>query len=296
MKGTRSTVSEESGLPNTQRRDDALKSLDKTIKGRERKAKTAPLGVMAATVAVLALIVGGIYFATTYTGSSNEDTETTAEGQDQAEEQNQQQASLPEGPLKPYPETVSCEYPSDGEAAKDVEKPGGEGIATSGTVKVKLATTAGDIPIELDRGTSPCSVNSFESLVKQNFFNDTVCHRHVKSEQMGILQCGDPTGTGTGGPGYKFDDEFPLNGVAEDATQQPLTYPRGTLAMANSGPGTNGSQFFLVTKDTTLPPAYNVFGTIDEAGLKTLDKIAEKAPEGDSKPAEEVKITTANVE
>ena len=73
-------MSEESGLPNTQRRDDALKSLDKTIKGRERKAKTAPLGVMAATVAVLALIVGGIYFATTYTGSSNEDTETTAEG------------------------------------------------------------------------------------------------------------------------------------------------------------------------------------------------------------------------
>ena len=79
-----------------------------------------------------------------------------------------------------------------------------------------------------------------------------------------MLQCGDPTGTGTGGPGYSFDDE--LSGDE--------TYPAGTLAMANAGPNTNGSQFFIVYEDTQLPPAYAVFGTVDEAGVKTVQEVA----------------------
>ncbi|TYR20062.1 peptidylprolyl isomerase [Corynebacterium urealyticum] len=285
-------MSENTGrkMPNAQRRDEALDNLDKAIKGRERKAKLAPLGVMVTTVVVLAAIVGGIYFASTYTGSDDSEDQTETQAQEE-----QQYPPLPNGPMKAYPKEVSCEYEDEGGAAKQVDKPGTENIPTDGLVKVNLKTTAGEIPIELDRGTSPCSVNSFESLAKQNYFDNTVCHRHVKSDQMGILQCGDPTGKGTGGPGYKFDDEFPLNGVAEGESQSPLTYPRGTLAMANSGPDTNGSQFFLVTRDTTLPPAYNVFGKISDEGLATLDKIYDAAPEGDGKPADEVKIEKATV-
>ena len=80
-----------------------------------------------------------------------------------------------------------------------------------------------------------------------------------------MLQCGDPTGTGTGGPGYRFPNEYPTNQyrLTDPALKTPVLYPRGTLAMANSGPGTNGSQFFLVYKDSQLPPTYTVFGTID---------------------------------
>lgn len=277
-------------MPNAKRRDEALDNLDKAIKSRERKAKLAPLGVMVTTVVVLAAVVGGIYFASTYTGSedSEDQTETQAE-------ESMDYPALPDGPREAYPKQVSCTYEDEGGAAKRVDKPGGENIPTDGIVKVNLETNDGAIPLELDRGTSPCSVNSFESLVKQKYFDDTVCHRHVKSEQMGILQCGDPTGKGTGGPGYKFGDEFPLNGVDESEAGSPMTYPRGTLAMANSGPDTNGSQFFLVTKDTALPPAYNVFGKIGDEGLETLDKIYDAAPEGDGKPADEVKIEKATL-
>jgi peptidyl-prolyl cis-trans isomerase B (cyclophilin B) len=96
-----------------------------------------------------------------------------------------------------------------------------------------------------------------------------------------MLQCGDPTGTGQGGPGYEFDNEYPTDqyGKADPAAQQPVLYKRGTVAMANAGPdqaggGTNGSQFFLIDGDSPLPPQYTIFGTVDAAGLKTLDKIA----------------------
>ena len=110
-----------------------------------------------------------------------------------------------------------------------------------------------------------------------------------------MLQCGDPTGTGTGGPGYAFANEYPTNQYpkGDPALQKPVLYLRGTLAMANSGPDTNGSQFFLVYKDSQLPPNYTVFGSIDATGLATLDKIAEggsPAAGEDGKPASEVTI------
>ena len=129
--------------------------------------------------------------------------------------------------------------------------------------------------------------------MEKKFYDSTKCHRSVKSDSMTILQCGDPEGSGAGGPGYSFPDEFPTNGVEEDKAETPVNYKRGTLAMANSGPDTNGSQFFLVTGDTTLPPKYNVFGTIDEDGLKVLDELLEKAPEGDAAPTEDINIESA---
>ena len=128
----------------------------------------------------------------------------------------------------------------------------------------------------MDNGRTPCTVNNFTSLAKQGFFDNTTCHRLTTSTELGALQCGDPTTTGTGGPGYRFPNEYPTNQyrLTDPALKIPVLYPRGTLAMANSGPGTNGSQFFLVYKDSQLPPTYTVFGTIDSAGLATLDKVA----------------------
>ena len=91
-----------------------------------------------------------------------------------------------------------------------------------------------------------------------------------------MLQCGDPTGTGTGGPGYRFPNEYPTNQyrLTDPALKAPMLYPRGTLAMANSGPGANGSQFFVVYEDSLLPPTYTVFGTVEPVGLAVIDKVA----------------------
>jgi peptidyl-prolyl cis-trans isomerase B (cyclophilin B) len=144
-------------------------------------------------------------------------------------------------------------------------------------------------------------VNSFTSLVRQGFFNGTTCHRLTTSPTMGVLQCGDPTGSGTGGPGYRFPNEYPSNQyrITDPALEQPVTYPRGTLAMANAGPGTNGSQFFLVYKDSQLPPNYTVFGTIDQTGLATLDKIAAAGTADgsqDGKPKNEVQVKSIQLD
>ncbi len=154
-------------------------------------------------------------------------------------------------------ETATCDYPSDGqEPAREVEAPDAEAQA-DGTVAATITTNFGDIGLTLDAASAPCTVNSFVSLAEQGFYDDTPCPRIGDQEGFGILQCGDPTGTGAGGAGYSFADE--LSGDE--------TYPAGTLAMANAGADTNGSQFFLVFRDSQFPPSYTVFGTIDEAGL-----------------------------
>ena len=116
-----------------------------------------------------------------------------------------------------------------------------------------MTTNQGNIGLQLDNAKSPCTVNSFASLAQQGYFNDTPCHRLTTSEGLSVLQCGDPTGQGSGGPGYEFANEYPTNQFQPDdpQLQNPVMYPRGTLAMANAGPGTNGSQFFLVYKDST---------------------------------------------
>lgn len=279
--------------PNERRQDEALAELSRQIKSRERKAKAAPLGVVAATLAVLVLIVGGIWFAATFEGNDEQDNVADSSAAETSSPE-VEPAAMPDAPLEPYGDSVQCTYQENGEAAKEVSLPEGEDVPTSGTREVTLNTNGGEVPLELDNSTSPCTTNSFEHLAKEGYFDNTVCHRAVKSEGMQILQCGDPSGVGSGGPGYAFEDEFPTNGVEQDQLSQPVNYKRGTLAMANSGPNTNGSQFFLVTGDTTLPPNYNVFGTISEEGLKNLDKIMEeKVAEGDGKPESEVKIESA---
>jgi peptidyl-prolyl cis-trans isomerase B (cyclophilin B) len=135
----------------------------------------------------------------------------------------------------------------------------------SGTVRVTLATSQGDLVVDLDAENAPCTVNSFLSLTGSGYYNNTPCHR-LTTSGIFVLQCGDPSGNGDGGPGYRFSDE-------NLPTGQHPAYPRGTVAMANAGPGTNGSQFFLVYADSDIDPNYSVFGTIT-GGLDVLDKVA----------------------
>lgn len=178
----------------------------------------------------------------------------------------------------------SCRYTAAGQPARAVDPPSTSAVATTGTTAFVLNTNQGLVTITMDRAKTPCTVHSFETLAKQGFFDDTHCHRLVDSGIF-VLQCGDPSGTGRGGPGYRFADE--LTGTE--------TYPAGTVAMANAGPDTNGSQFFLVYGDTELPPKYTVFGTMDRDSLGVVARIAVEGqdgsnPDGSGKPNNEAHI------
>jgi eukaryotic-like serine/threonine-protein kinase len=194
---------------------------------------------------------------------------------------------------------ANCQYsPTADAAATRVTPPqSGEVSTDPARIGMNIVTNRGKIGLQLANNESPCTVNSFVTLAQQKFFDDTQCHRLTTSPGLSVLQCGDPKGDGTGGPGYEFADEYPADQYppGDPALTKPVRYPRGTLAMANAGPGTNGSQFFLVYKDSQLPPAYTVFGTIDAAGLATLDKIAAAGVAGggdDGQPGTEVTITS----
>ncbi|HVV21090.1 MAG TPA: peptidylprolyl isomerase [Pseudonocardiaceae bacterium] len=144
----------------------------------------------------------------------------------------------------------------------------------SGTVTVTLHTSQGDIPMTMPRAEAPCTIASFAFLAGKGFFDGSPCHRLTAVDSLRVLQCGDPTGTGTGGPGYTVPDENPTNLPAAPDGQADV-YARGTVAMANAGqPHSGGSQFFLVYGNSELPPAYAVFGRVSAAGLAVLDKVA----------------------
>jgi peptidyl-prolyl cis-trans isomerase B (cyclophilin B) len=178
---------------------------------------------------------------------------------------------------------TTCSYPSSPPAAKEVSPPP-EVPTVTGEVEVTIATSQGDLHATLDADAAPCTVNSFVSLADQGYFDGTACHR-ITTEGIYVLQCGDPSGTGGGGPGYSFADEL-------SGTEQ---YPAGTLAMANAGPDTNGSQFFVVYDDSPLGPNYTVFGTVDAASVTTIKDVAKAGTDnaygaGDGRPTSEVVI------
>lgn len=145
-----------------------------------------------------------------------------------------------------------------------------------GIVRVVVATSQGPMILSLDRAKAPCTVQSFLHLAKSRFYDFTTCHRLTLYPTLKVLQCGDPSGTGEGGPGYSYKDELPtdLPNWPDDPTGTRKVYARGTVAMANAGPNTNGSQFFLVFADSRLRPDYTVFGSVDRLGLATLDRVA----------------------
>jgi peptidyl-prolyl cis-trans isomerase B (cyclophilin B) len=195
-----------------------------------------------------------------------------------------------------------------GEGIKDVGKPRTNDVVTNGVKTMSVALTQGTVTVKLDPSLAKCTVESFTYLAGKKFFDDTKCHRMLNNS---LLQCGDPSGTGKGGPSYRFPDENnpPVAPPSADPSADPsaaadtsVLYPAGTVAMANSGVDTNGSQFFLVFKDIKLPPNYTVFGTI-VGGMDVLTKIgadgtkpgADGAASNDGEPKTEVKITSLTV-
>jgi peptidyl-prolyl cis-trans isomerase B (cyclophilin B) len=144
-----------------------------------------------------------------------------------------------------------------------------------------LHTSEGDITIELYPADAPMTVNNFLFLAGDGFYDDVIFHRTIPGF---MIQGGDPTGTGTGGPGYKFRDEFHAR----------TSYPRGTVAMANAGPNTNGSQFFIVHADAGLPNAYTIFGEVTD-GMDVVDAIAAKPTGAQDRPHDPVSIESVTI-
>ncbi|MRH87316.1 peptidylprolyl isomerase [Nocardia sp. SYP-A9097] len=266
---------------NEQRRAAAKRKLERQVASRAQRArKRKQLTIVASAVGVVVAVAAGvgIYYWT----KGDDDSKTTA--------------------------SAACDYrPTQTPAARQVDKPTVDKPSDVKAANATLDTTQGPIGVQLDAKQSPCTVASFESLAKQKFFDSTTCHRMTTGEGLKVLQCGDPSATGSGGPGYQFDNEYPTTKYApmDPAAQQPIDYKRGVLAMANAGPdpmdggGTNGSQFFLVYGDSKLPPQYTMFGTVDEAGLATLDKIAAAGVQGgggDGKPVDDVTIQSVRID
>ncbi len=245
-------------------------------RGRARKRNAAIAGVVAVVLAA-----GAAAWASTGLGG---DKKTTADAA----------SSASATPTSKAPDP--CAKPAPGSpGTKQWTSEPSMSIDTRASYAMDLATTCGDIRLKLDATDAPHTVNSFKFLADQGFFDHTRCHR-LTTSGIYVLQCGDPKGTGQGGPGYTLPDEnLKAPAIAKG------TYPAGTIAMANTGqPHTGGSQFFLVYKDSPLPASYTPFGTIDSDGMKVLQKIAAAGEDdsnnpGDGKPNATVVINKATV-
>lgn len=147
--------------------------------------------------------------------------------------------------------------------------------------QITLKTSQGDITFETYDGDAPKTVQNFIDLAGKNFYNGVIFHRVIKNF---MIQGGDPTGTGMGGPGYKFEDE--LNPATESYK---VGYQKGVVAMANSGKNTNGSQFFIMLEDTPLQKDYTIFGKVI-SGQEVVDKIGSLPTDSSDRPIDPPKI------
>jgi peptidyl-prolyl cis-trans isomerase B (cyclophilin B) len=256
---------------NKQRREAARRHLERQLQRRaEREAARKRFTMIASIVGTIIVIAVVVVFI-------------VAVGGDDKTPSPQAEGSNPAGygtsaPSSPTPAETGgsktaakgeCTFTPDGQAAKSATPPPNGKVPTSGTVTVDVTTSQGPLTVQLDRAKAPCTVDSFVSLVKQHYYDKTPCHRLV-TDGIYVLQCGDPTGTGTGGPGYTIPDEA-------TGTEQ---YPAGTVAMARTqAPNSGGSQFFIVYKDSPNlmqklgAQQYTVFGKLTD-GLPVIDKIA----------------------
>ncbi|MDX3093063.1 peptidylprolyl isomerase [Streptomyces sp. ME01-24h] len=246
----------------------------------EARRKTVVQNVVIAAVIAVVLVIGAVGWAVTDFGSGSKKDDAAA-------------GSSPSA-AQPSKAPDPCAKPAEGGAGTEQwKKEPSVTVDTAAKYTFSLETTCGDIALDLDAKNAPHTVNSFAFLAGKGFFDHTKCHR-LTTSGIYVLQCGDPTGQGTGGPGYTIPDE---NLKAKEIAAG--SYPAGTVAMANTGQAhTGGSQFFLVYKDSPLPPNYTPFGTISESGMKVLEKIAgagESSGGGDGAPNATVVINKATV-
>ncbi|MGY1786289.1 peptidylprolyl isomerase [Geodermatophilus sp. SYSU D00698] len=264
---------------NKQRRVAAQRRLQRQLERRAELARKRRRNLLVVvTVMAVVLVAGAVALVAGLGGDDDDSAQAAASSSSAAATEGTGATAAPA--VTNADGTVTCTYAPDTSGNPNLTDvgtpPDPASTPASGTVQLLMSTDQGDVPLTLDRAEAPCAAASFAFLASQRFFDGSICHREVNQPTFGVLQCGDPTGTGSGGPTYKF---------AEEVTPE-TTYPRGTIAMANSGtPGSTGSQFFLCFVDTDLPPDYTAVGTVDEAGLAVLDTIAAAGNDGSFEPS-----------
>jgi peptidyl-prolyl cis-trans isomerase B (cyclophilin B) len=259
---------------------------------QDQRARKWTIGVSAA-VAVLVVLVGSYFLFRPF--SSTPASASSAASASASASPSASASVTPTGTPSASPSAATvaepahrCTYTSNPPASRKVGTPPVKPDYKA-TYQATIHTNRGNIVINLLNSKATCTVNSFAYLASKNYFSSTSCHR-LTTSGIFVLQCGDPTGTGSGGPGYKFADEN-LTGAK---------YTAGTVAMANSGPGTNGSQFFLVYKNSlSLPPSYTPFGTI-VSGLNIIQNVAKAGSDnsngpGDGHPKDKVEIESVTI-
>jgi peptidyl-prolyl cis-trans isomerase B (cyclophilin B) len=266
---------------------------------RDRRAKQWTVGVIVA-VLVLGIGFGGAALAGVFKSSPSKPTADASPSPSATASPSPSATASPSPSITTAMTGGKCIYTASGTAARKVNLPPAKPDLTA-KYQATMNTNRGRIVIDLD-SAAPCTVNSFVSLADQSYFNKTPCHRLTTSASgIYVLQCGDPTGTGEGGPGYEFYTEnlssLKLAGCAGSTCG---VYPAGTLAMARSqSQDSNGSQFFVVYKTTELPATYTPFGTI-VSGLDIVQNVAKAGSDnsngaGDGHPKEKVEINSMTI-
>jgi len=252
--------------------EDSAPSWQKNISGERRRrreiapeVKVAAFGILAA----LLLTVGAIALSKSLGSSSSSDDTASVDAQPT-------QSAAPAATSK----VGNCVYTGNGQQpARDVTLPPAGPSVDTKPAKMVITTNLGTMTATLDAAKAPCTVHALRYLADNKYFDGTACHRETSGPDAGIyvLQCGDPTGSGGGSPGFQYGNENTAG----------VNYNRGVLAMANAGPGTNGSQFFINYADPSeegaqaLAGGYTVFGQVTE-GLDVLDKITGPGAEGET--------------
>jgi peptidyl-prolyl cis-trans isomerase B (cyclophilin B) len=256
-------------------------------KRAQQRRKVRQTGIVATTVVAVLGVIAAVVVLTVLSGNSDKG-KTLAASPNPTTSGGASASGAPatNGFCQPAPAKPAHPQKFSGEPKLTID--------AKASYQATLATNCGDLKVDLFASKAPHTVNSFAFLAGKGYFTDVPCHR-VTSAGIFVLQCGDPTGTGSGGPGYQFKDEN-LDAFGKAGAGGTVTYPAGTLAMANAGPGTNGSQFFIVYKDSPLAPSYTPFGKVTK-GLDIVSKIAAAGsqPAGDGSPTIHVSLTKVTV-
>ncbi|MQA93305.1 MAG: peptidylprolyl isomerase [Streptosporangiales bacterium] len=250
----------------------------RALRAEERSARRRRRALIGSAAAAALLVTGGVAYAGTRL--IGDDGAGKAAGS----------PSASSTPTATPPPPGTCEFIPDDTAPAEVKKklptvkPPKAKVGTA-KYRATIETNRGEIVMDLDGAAAPCATGSFRHLAEEGFYDDSSCHR-LTATGIFVLQCGDPSGTGLGGPGYRFANE----------NTQGATYPRGTVAMAHSQqPDSNGSQFFIVYKEGGLQPDYTPFGTVVE-GLAIVDEVAKAGGgEGGEAPKRDVVVEKVTV-
>jgi peptidyl-prolyl cis-trans isomerase B (cyclophilin B) len=252
---------------NKQRREAARRQLQRQLERRAEEARKRRRNTLVGVAAVtVVFVLGGVLF---FSGAFDDEPSADAEASSE-------------------PETAACTYsPADpaNTNLKDVGVPPEPDGSTTAVV-LDVVSTQGPFQMTLDPVAAPCATNAMKYLAESGFYNNSPCHRLVNSEVFGVLQCGDPTGSGSGGPTFSYVSEpESVAGLAPAPDGASAIYPKGSVAMAQGGdPPTIGSQFFICFQDTQLPPDYTLVGTIT-SGLEVIEAVAAGGNDGSFEPS-----------